>query len=70
MKAIHQGRGGYIEIAHQRYQIEHIEAGRFCIHFPSGNRARLTQHLVALTEFAKAQNPEWQVENHRHLAAP
>lgn len=69
MKVIHQGRGGYIELEYQRYQIEHIEAGHFCIHFPSGNRTHPARHLAALIEFAKAQDPEWHVENHRHLAA-
>lgn len=34
-KIVHQGRGGYIEIAGRQYPIEHIEAGRFVIHIPA-----------------------------------
>jgi hypothetical protein len=42
-RIVHQGRGGYIEIDGERYAIEHVEGGRFCIHVPNG-----AAHLDAL----------------------
>jgi hypothetical protein len=34
-KIVHQGRGGYVEIARRQYAIEHVEGGRFVIHVPA-----------------------------------
>ncbi len=64
IKLVHNGRSGYVEYAGQQYVIEQVGAGHFCIHFPSGNRHnKLQQHLDALRTFARAQTPEWYVEN-------
>jgi len=61
---VHEGRGGYIDIEGCRYPIEHIEGGRFCIHFPSGHRhARRDAHLLALQQRVLADPEKWAIED-------
>ena len=62
MRVIHEGRGGFIEEDDLRFQIEHIEAGHFCIHLPRG--VRLPPEIIEkLKAFAAARNPAWYVDN-------
>jgi len=64
LTVVHQGRGGYIDIDGYRYPIEHIEGGRFCIHFPSGHRhARRDAHLLALQQQVLADPEKWALED-------
>ena len=68
---VHEGRGGRVEIEERRYAIEHINGGRFCIHFPDGNRhARLGQHLQALMALQASEPTRWHVENRSRKYAP
>jgi len=61
---VHEGRGGYIDIDGSRYPIEHIEGGRFCIHFPAGQRhPRRESHLLALQQRVLAEPARWLLEN-------
>ena len=60
-----------MEIEGRRYAIEHIDAGRFCIHFPDGNRhARLGQHLQVLMALQAREPTRWHVENRSRKYAP
>lgn len=60
---VHEGRGGYIEIDTHRYVIEHIEGGKFSIHFPSGNRSRhRDRHLQLLTQLCEDAPATWRIE--------
>ena len=69
IKTVHEGRGGYVLYKGARYNIDHIEAGHFSIHFPSGNcRPDLQEHLVVLTKFAESKDPPWYVENNSKCA--
>ena len=64
MRIVHEGRGGFIEIEGKRYVIEHVEEGRFCIHYPGGHRhARLAQHLEALLQLVRDQPQNWAIED-------
>ena len=64
MKVIHLGRGGHIEHENSKYEIESVNDGHFCIHFPSGQRHKnLQKHLNELREFAESKEPKWYVEN-------
>lgn len=56
---VHEGRGGYVEIRGRRYVIEHVEGGRFCIHFPSGRRA---SDLEALEVLCASEPEKWWIE--------
>lgn len=59
---VHEGRGGYVELDGYRYTIDHVEAGCFCIHFPSGNRHKaLEGHRSKLIAFAESRDPKWYV---------
>jgi len=70
LKIVHEGRGGYIEIGGHRYVIEHVEGGRFCIHFPSGNRTRAREvHLIALQALCNAEPDSWALERRHRSAA-
>ena len=61
---VHEGRGGYIDMDGCRYPIEHIEGGRFCIHFPSGQRhAHRDAHLLALQQRVLAEPEKWALED-------
>jgi len=64
MRIVHEGRGGYVEIEGRRYVIEHVEGGRFCIHFPSGHRhaARRTD-LVALRRLVRDHPATWTIDD-------
>lgn len=65
-KVVHEGRGGYISIGgwrEYRYPIELIADGRFCIHYPAGNRLRdQAVHLAALEEMCRAEPEKWFLE--------
>jgi hypothetical protein len=64
MRVVHEGRGGYIEIEDKRYVIEHVEGGRFCVHFPSGHRhAQLEEHLEALRQLVREEPTKWAIED-------
>lgn len=61
----HEGRGGYVEVDDRRYVIEHVEAGRFAIHFPSGHPARVrAADLEALEALAQREPGKWTIERH------
>ena len=63
IEIVHQGRGGHLIYDGYEYAIELVEAGHFCIHFPSGHRhGKLQEHLIALEDFAERQDPKWFVE--------
>lgn len=65
-RIVHEGRGGHVEIEGCRYPIEMFEGGRFCIHFPCGQRhPRRALHLAALKRLAQARQPAWWVEDAR-----
>jgi hypothetical protein len=63
-RIVHEGRGGYVAIDDARYPIDHVDGGRFAIHFPAGNRAgaRRDVHLVALVELCAADPQKWALE--------
>jgi len=62
-KILHEGRGGYIELDGLRYAIEHVADGRFCIHFPSGNRSKKCDaHFATLTALCRANPEKWSIE--------
>ncbi|MEZ5986112.1 MAG: hypothetical protein R3B94_09190 [Hyphomonas sp.] len=62
IKIVHEGRAGYVELEGYQYTIDHVEAGCFCIHFPSGNRHKdLQDHFDRLTAFAETRDPKWYV---------
>ena len=64
LTVVHEGRGGFIEIDSCRYPIEHIDQGRFCIHFPAGQRhARRDAHLRALQQHVLNEPDKWHLEN-------
>ena len=62
MRIVHEGRGGYIELDDRRYPIEHIEGGRFSIHYPAGKRAN-PEHLSALQHLVDSEPDKWAVES-------
>jgi hypothetical protein len=66
-RVVHEGRGGYIAIdtgaREYRYPIELVGEGRFCIHYPAGNRLRDRDvHLAALEEMCRAEPSRWTLE--------
>lgn len=64
MRIVHEGRGGYIEIDGKRYVIEHVEGGRFCIHYPSGHRhANRGAHLHALLRLVAEEPTKWEIDD-------
>ncbi len=64
MRIVHQGRGGFIEIDGSQYAIEHIEGGRFAIHFPSGQRhAKRDAHREALERLVREHPDQWSIED-------
>lgn len=68
---VHEGRGGFIAIGTCRYPIEHIEDGRFCIHFPAGQRHRQRDmHLLALQKLLRDEAPKWQLEDRSKAKPP
>lgn len=63
-RVVHEGRGGYVEIGGRRYPIEHVEGGRFVIHFPAGHRhARRAEDRAALERLARSDPARWVVEH-------
>ena len=63
MHIVHEGRGGYIEMDDRRYSIEHVEGGRFCIHFRVGKRhENHDQHLATLEQLVREQPDKWALE--------
>ena len=65
-RIVHEGRGGHVEIEGCRYAIEMLEGGRFCIHFPSGQRhPQRALHRAVLAQLAQARQPPWWVEDAR-----
>ncbi len=63
MRIIHQGRGGYVDLDGQHYAIEHVEGGRFCIHFPGGQRhPKHVEHLEAIERLVREQPDKWAIE--------
>lgn len=65
-KVVHEGRGGYVEVDGYRYPIEHIEGGRFAIHFPAGNRSRKRdEHHRALIALCESAPERWFIESRR-----
>jgi ribosomal protein S18 acetylase RimI-like enzyme len=63
MKVVYQGRGGFVELEDCRYDIEHVDAGHFCIHFRSSICfEKRHEHLAQLMEFAQTRQPQWYVE--------
>jgi hypothetical protein len=64
LTVVHEGRGGFIDIDGCRYPIEHIEQGRFCIHFPAGQRhARRDAHLRRLQQHVLSEPDKWHLDN-------
>ena len=64
IKIVYEGRAGHLDYDDCSYEIEHINEGHFCIHFPSGNRhSKLQQHLNVLKDYAESRVPKWYVEN-------
>lgn len=64
MRIVHQGRGGYVDIDGRRYAIEHVEGGRFCIHFPSGNRhAGRAADLALLATLVRDDPTKWAIDD-------
>jgi hypothetical protein len=63
VKVIHQGRGGYVEYKNQKFSIEHVNEGHFCIHFQK-NESQTSKCLAELKKFADSQVPKWYVEEH------
>jgi hypothetical protein len=64
MRIVHEGRGGYIEIDGRRYVIEHVEAGRFCIHYPSGHRAEgRAKDLEQLSALVRNDPDTWAIKD-------
>lgn len=64
MRIVHEGRGGYIELDGRRYAIEHVEGGRFCIHFPSGNRhAHRARDRELLAKLARDEPETWAIDD-------
>lgn len=62
---VHEGRGGYVEVGGRRYALEHVEGGRFLIHFPSGNRTSArASDLEALEALCRAEPARWRIERH------
>ncbi len=59
MRIVHEGRGGYVELEGERYAIEHVADGRFCIHVPRGGRAA---HVEALMRLAAEDPTRWTIE--------
>jgi hypothetical protein len=55
MKVVHQGRGGYIQIDATRYDIEHIEGGRFSIRFHGCN----DEHRRAIEALIASEPDKW-----------
>ena len=65
LRIVHEGRGGYIELGGHRYLIEHVEGGRFFIHYPSGNRSPSRDgHLATLEALCAAEPEKWRIERH------
>jgi hypothetical protein len=62
MRIVHEGRGGYIELDNRRYPIEHIEGGRFAIHYTAGKRPN-HEHLSALQRLVDTEPGKWAVES-------
>lgn len=63
IKIVHEGRGGYVELDGYCYTIDHVAEGRFCIHFPSGNKhGSLQNHFERLKAFADSRSPKWYLE--------
>ncbi|NRR28660.1 hypothetical protein HSX11_00365 [Oxalobacteraceae bacterium] len=62
MQIVHEGRGGYVELAGHRFNIEHVDAGHFCISLPRGVQVA-PELMDALKVFAAAQDPSWYVED-------
>lgn len=68
MRIVHEGRGGYIELGDKRYVIEHVEGGRFAIHFPSGHRhAGRAADLKALRRLVREQPATWALDDRTRL---
>jgi len=64
MRIVHEGRGGHIELDGRRYAIEHVEGGRFCIHFPSGNRhAHRARDRGALERLVRDDPTKWTIDD-------
>ena len=61
MRIVHEGRGGYIELDDRRYPIEHVEGGRFTIHYAAG-KAPVVQHLAALERLVEREPEKWALE--------
>ena len=60
MRVVHEGRGGYVEVDGRRYAIEHVEGGRFCVHFPGGQRhAWLEDDRAALEGLVASAPGTW-----------
>jgi len=60
---IYEGRGGHLDVEGSCYPIEHIEAGRFSIAFPAGNRRRLQAHLRRLEQLVLDEPGKWSIDN-------
>lgn len=68
MRIVHEGRGGYIELDGQRYPIEHVEGGRFCVYFPEDQRSpKYVDHLEALERLVGEQPEKWALETRSRL---
>ena len=71
VKVVHEGRGGYVEVDGRRYDIEHVEGGRFCIHFPSGHRTRKrASDLEALEALCRSEPEMWSIERRDRVRGP
>lgn len=70
MRIVYEGRGGYIEIDGKRYIIEHVEGGRFCIHYPSGHRhAKRGADLEQLLRLVRDEPAKWTIDDRTASAA-
>lgn len=71
VEIVHEGRGGYVEVDGRRYAIEHIEDGRFLIHYPSGHRTRMrAADLERLEALAKREPDRWSIERRDRASRP
>jgi uncharacterized protein (DUF2345 family) len=63
MRIVHEGRGGYIELDGERYVIEHVEAGQFCIHASNGSRtSKRQEQLEQLRQLARDEPERWTLQ--------
>ena len=62
-------RNDRIEVDGKRYAIEHVENGRFNIHYPGGQRhAALAEHFNVLSRLVSSEPAKWVIEDRSRRA--